>query len=314
MIPAVDIVIPTKGRPRFLSEAVTSALDQGSFVGQVLIVDDGLSIDLEEEPVDPKVRLLRNSRRPGASGARNTGLEQVTAPWVLFLDDDDLLDPLFLSSVAREVTGHEERVPVAVATGFRIDGAGEQREIRPQEGIVDSLQLLETNLVGPTSFVLCSTSAVRKVAGFDESLPAAQDWDLWIRLAKVGPIRTLETVLGTYRVHDLGQISASSPGTRYRRYRQFFEKRDRLPGVVLPAKSVADELYWWGVLMAWTGDLEGADEALRWALSHHGRHWKARVILGLLHTPLRRAALRIIYMGRAHRMWLDDRREPLPLR
>jgi len=310
----VDVVVPTRGRGALLAEALDSLRAQSVKPGRVVVVQDGAPADQRLRRAHSWCHWIENTRKPGAAGARNTGLEHVTARRVLFLDDDDQVDPFFTERTLAVLAETQGREPVGIATGFRIKSSAGVREISLPTETVGLDDLLAQNVVGPTSFVLCSAEAVRAVGGFDEALPAAQDWDLWLRLAGQGELLRISEVLGTYRVHDLGQISSQTPAGRYRKYRRFFEKRREHPGFPRVRDRVANEMYWWGVLMAWCGDLEDAEEAFRTALSHAPLHWKARLMLAVLKTPVRRLTLRLVYLGREGSMWLEDRREPLPLR
>jgi len=307
----VSVVIPTRDRPTMLADGVASALSQTVAPAAIFVVNDGSREVAANLPSGEHLHVVKNRRTPGAPGARNTGLAMVETPWVVFLDDDDLWDDDFISAGTAEVA----RLPgaaVAVGAGFRIravDGTVFDRlPERPEFGCED---LVVANRLGPSSFVVCRTEAVRRVGGFDEGLPAAQDWDLWLRLADEGRVFTVQRVLGTYRIHNQGQISSSSPTERYRKYRPFFEKRESHPLAVRHRGELADEVYWWGVLMAWTGDEDGALEALRHALRLRPGHPKARLMKLIVRSPWRGMLLHLIYGRRAKRFWLEDRREPL---
>lgn len=311
----VDFVIPTHRRPALLAEAVASALAQGDLVGAVIVVNDGEPLPPGTLPADPRLRVLSNRRRPGAPGARNTGLEEVRAPWVVFLDDDDLLDADFVPVIAEAVRKDADDRTVVYGTGFRIrDAMGRVREVCPKSGPVGLEEVLVHNALGPTSFAFVKAETVRTVGGFDERLDAAQDWDLWIRLVETGTVRRIAACLGTYRVHREEQISAADPTVRYVRYLPFFRKRARHPLSGKVRRSWAAEAYWWGVLMAWTGNVRGSSAAFARALADHPGHLRSRLMRCLVRTPFRRCVLRALYGWRADRMRFEDRGEPLPFR
>ncbi len=93
MQPEIDVVIPTfNAPPARLTRAVRSALSCPD-VASVVVVDDGSRVPVDADALrglDPCVRVVRQANS-GPSAARNRGLDSATAPWVLFLDDDDEL-------------------------------------------------------------------------------------------------------------------------------------------------------------------------------------------------------------------------------
>ena len=95
--PTVAVIIPTKDRPVFLEEAITSALDQTHAPLEVVVVDDGSTLPVDgtglRDRYGPKVRVLRNDKSRGLAFSRNRGVEESDAEYVIHLDDDDLLAP-----------------------------------------------------------------------------------------------------------------------------------------------------------------------------------------------------------------------------
>jgi len=95
----VSVVIPTRNRPALLRAAVGSVLGQTRPVDQIIVVDDGS--DSTEwhaaiEALSPAIEVVRRQRSGGVSAARNHGLDRARGDTLLFLDDDDLIDPRFV--------------------------------------------------------------------------------------------------------------------------------------------------------------------------------------------------------------------------
>ncbi len=89
----VSVVIPTHNRAHFVLEAVHSALNQGSVVGEVIVVDDGSTDNtpaLWQSISDPRLRVLHQPQS-GPVAARNQGWQASRGDWVMFLDSDDAL-------------------------------------------------------------------------------------------------------------------------------------------------------------------------------------------------------------------------------
>jgi glycosyltransferase involved in cell wall biosynthesis len=95
----VSVIIPTRNRPALLRAALGSVLQQSRPVDQIVVVDDA-SARAEWIPaalaLSPVIEIVREERNRGVSAARNHGLDRARGDYLLFLDDDDLVDPRFV--------------------------------------------------------------------------------------------------------------------------------------------------------------------------------------------------------------------------
>src|SRR5450755_1561827 len=93
--PSVSVIVPTRDRPVMLDRAVRSIAGQ-SYPGEiecVIVFDQSDPAPVNVElPAGRRVRLLTNTRTPGAAGARNTGIIASEGAVVAFCDDDDVWD------------------------------------------------------------------------------------------------------------------------------------------------------------------------------------------------------------------------------
>jgi glycosyltransferase involved in cell wall biosynthesis len=204
--PLVSTVVPALNAARFITRAIDSALAQGIPESEIIVVDDGSTDDtchIVESYRHRGVRLVRHARRSGAAAARNTGIAAARGEYVAFLDADDewlpeklsrqlaviRLDPAmtFISCRANllDETGHD--------TGDIYRGAA------PAEGARAWRTLLAYPCVATPS-VLVRREALRAVGGFNRWMPVAEDQDMWIRLALMGPAGHLPDSL--VRVHS----------------------------------------------------------------------------------------------------------------
>ncbi|WP_338773761.1 glycosyltransferase [Nocardia vulneris] len=206
----VSIVIPVHDYGRFLPGALDSVRRCGLPDLDIVIVDDGSTdpgtVALLDTLTD--VTLVRQPHR-GLSAARNAGLRHAEGELVLVLDADDRLRPGFL--------------PAAVAAMRRDDTLGFVG------GYVRYFELLELvyvpagmptdlNLVLHThlkSMVLYRKTAVDRVGGYDEQLPAFEDWELQLRLALAGYDSDVLPIVGQlYRRHADSMSFRHSNGMR----------------------------------------------------------------------------------------------------
>jgi glycosyltransferase involved in cell wall biosynthesis len=183
MVPAVSVIIPTYNRADLVMEAVASVRAQTYRDFEILVVDDGSTDSTPEVlPAWPEVRMLRHPRRRGVSAARNTGVAAARGRWLAFLDSDDLWLP---DKLARQMAYLEDRPDLSlcqtdevwVRRGARVN---QPRTHRKVAGRI-FLPSLERCLISPSAAVL-DARLLRDHGGFDETLDAAEDYDLWLRL------------------------------------------------------------------------------------------------------------------------------------
>lgn len=199
----VSIVIPAYNQGRFLGQAIESALGQQLTSIEVIVIDDGST---DETPTvaasfdDQRLRYVRQDNQ-GLSGARNTGLAHARAERVAFLDADDRLQPSGLVTLlARlESDGDADMVVGAVE---RIDASGQRLgSVLGPPGSLTLADLVLGNRFAPSG-VLVRKAWIDRARGFDRSLNACEDWDLWLRLLRLGcRLRVTRAVVGCYRIH-----------------------------------------------------------------------------------------------------------------
>src|SRR5438128_12692599 len=92
--PLVCVIIPVYNRVQFLRQAIESVLAQTHSAVEIIVVDDGSPIDPGPvvDSFGPAVRLLRKTNG-GLASARNVGIANAAGEYLLFLDDDDFLEP-----------------------------------------------------------------------------------------------------------------------------------------------------------------------------------------------------------------------------
>jgi glycosyltransferase involved in cell wall biosynthesis len=208
----VDVVIPVRDGARFLPACLDSVMAQTYSARAVIVVDDG-STDATPQVLSeyaqrwPGLQVIRSEPR-GVSHARNLALQASRAPFVAFLDADDVWEP---SKLARQLALFDDQRPHLgfVHCAYRlIDEAGRpvanEQILEPRKrGCIFSELLAHGNIVsGSGSAVVVRRKTLNLVGGFDERLFLGEDWDLWIRLASVAEIDFVPERLVAIRVHD----------------------------------------------------------------------------------------------------------------
>lgn len=189
----VSVVIPAfNPRRDWLDEAIRSAVEQAPPRLEVLVVDDGSA-----EPVTydhPLVRVIRQENC-GLPAARNRGIQEARGGLVALLDADDVWLP---GKLAAQVPLMVDGVGL-VATGFDLLTEG---EVTPGWGgdTLTRRELLRGSGVNPST-VLARRDLLLGLGGFDETLRSAEDWDMWLRVAKVARLAHEPRALVLYRQH-----------------------------------------------------------------------------------------------------------------
>jgi len=221
--PRVAIVVPTFRRPQFLERAVASVRAQTVASWELIIVDDNdpesayrRDTEAAVERLDDRsrIRYVRHDRNRGGGAARNTGIRAATAPYVAFLDDDDVWYPTKLERQLAVIEAAPEQVALVYCPFKMVNLITGREVVRRTDGNSHSVKdLLRRNTVGTTSCVLCRTSALHDVGLFDDALPARQDQDLFLRLAERYEFRYVDEVLVTMYLHGRPRISTDSEGS-----------------------------------------------------------------------------------------------------
>jgi glycosyltransferase involved in cell wall biosynthesis len=185
----VSVIIPTRDRCERLRLALRSALAQRDVDLEVIVVDDASSDGsgaMIEALGEARVRFVRNDAPLGESGARNRGIVRARGTWIAFLDDDDLWAPdkLALQIEALRTSGRQW----AYAGHVVIDP--ELRVLHgspPPAAEVVAASLVRHNAVpGSASSVVVAAEVLDRVGPFDAELRRTPDWDMWLRLVRVG--------------------------------------------------------------------------------------------------------------------------------
>ena len=206
-MPIVSVIIPTYNRCELVREAIASVLAQSFSNFELIVVDDG-SEDGTAEGVGEfaEVRYVYQPNR-GVSAARNLGVSQSSGELLAFLDSDDLWQPrkleqqvtFFAQYPDAQICQTEE---IWLRNGVRVNPHAKHRKIS-EDIFARSLELC---LVSPSA-VMIRRELFERMGGFDENLPACEDYDLWLRIAALMPVYLIETPLVIKRGGHADQLS-----------------------------------------------------------------------------------------------------------
>jgi glycosyltransferase involved in cell wall biosynthesis len=199
--PLVTIVVPCYNCRQFVAEAIESTLAQRYANVEVVVVDDGSTDGTPAIVQRYPVRFVQGTHQ-GVSSARNLGIRASLGEYLVFLDSDDRLLP---DAVEAGLTALERNPLCAMAVGAHnlITQSGEWIATRPKPlRLRDGYELLlRSNFIECTSSVLFRRSCFGDNAGFSPSLTGAEDYDLYLRVARHSPICCHGQVVSEYRLH-----------------------------------------------------------------------------------------------------------------
>jgi glycosyltransferase involved in cell wall biosynthesis len=203
---AVSVVIPAYNAADTIGRALDSVAAQTAPPAEVIVVDDG-STDGTAAVVaartDLPIRLLASPGRGGAAAARNLGIAAARGEFIAFLDADDEWTP---DKLARQlaVIVPASRMSFVACRSFEYAHDGSPiGPVHPDVPVVTGPEAWRTLLAATfvsTPCVLARRSVLQAIGGFDQTLPIAEDQDLWIRLALAGEVGFVDDVL--VRVHE----------------------------------------------------------------------------------------------------------------
>ena len=207
-IPLISVIIPTFNQAGLLQKSLQSVINQ-TFQDWEVIVIDNYSQDNTKEIVesmkDSRIRYLAFSNNGIIAASRNLGISHANGNYLAFLDSDDVWYPSKLSKCLELLNQGAD----AVCHGMwvRKDGVLDKKftPTQPDHDLYETL-LFKGNFTIWTSTVMIKKQCLKKFGVFSEDpvLVTAEDYDLWLRLAK-NKIRwiVLPQILGEYTIHRM---------------------------------------------------------------------------------------------------------------
>ncbi len=212
--PLISVIIPVWNRADRVAEAAGSVLAQKGASFELILVDDAsddatpdvLAAFRERRP--DLVRVLQLPENRGVSAARNRGIRAAKGELIAFLDSDDLWLPGKLAVQARWFAENPDMLicqteELWVRNGVRVN-PGKRHRKRDGDIFIPSLELC---LVSPSA-VMMRRELFDTAGLFDESLPACEDYDLWLRTSLHHPVGLIDEPYIVKRGGHADQLSA----------------------------------------------------------------------------------------------------------
>ncbi len=185
--PLVSVVIPCYNYARYLPEAVSSVLNQTCQDFEIIIVNDGSPDDTKEvakkliaQNPQHQIRLINQANSGQPAIARNRGIAETKAEYILPLDADDKLAPQAIESYLRAVEDYPNQ-PVVVFGWLQRFGV--------EKNLWKTQSFSPNQLLHRTLLPYCSMyhrSVWEFQGGYATNVPGYEDWDFWIGAAEKG--------------------------------------------------------------------------------------------------------------------------------
>ena len=195
-IASVSVIIPTHNRLESLCTAIDSVLAQTYPIHELIVVDDGSTDGSAGHLIQhyPSIKLIQQSNH-GVSHARNRGIEQANGDWIALLDSDDRWFPNKISTqIEMLATKPEIRLCHCdehwIRNGKRVNP---KRKHQKHGGDIFE-HCLPLCAISPSACMI-HRSLFDDTGLFDESLPACEDYDLWLRICAQEPVLYVDQAL-----------------------------------------------------------------------------------------------------------------------
>ena len=185
-----SVIVISHEREQLLRRALNSLNSQELLPDEVILVDDNsVSFDVNifrNIYYKFNLKIFKNSKKKGANFSRNLGIKKSAHEILFFLDDDDEFRSDKLKILMREF-GNDGKIALVTSGFYKYYEDYDYSKTKYKKGYrgkISQIQTLKRNIIGGTSMVGVKREVVLECGGFDEALPALQDKELWLRIAK----------------------------------------------------------------------------------------------------------------------------------
>lgn len=186
-----SVIIPTRGRPAELSRSIEALKRQPlALVLEIMVIFDQEHVDEEAVRRHPDLRCFATGGGKGPAYARNMGARYARGAYLLFLDDDVLVEDGAITSLARGLDGVMKppalaaqivpaaNVPASLYVMFAYSDVAHSR-FTGNSAEIDAWKFC-------SSFAVISRSVFNSAAGFNESFRRYEEVELALRLQAMG--------------------------------------------------------------------------------------------------------------------------------
>jgi glycosyltransferase involved in cell wall biosynthesis len=207
--PLVTIVTPSYNQARFLESTIRSVLDQDYPRLEYIIVDGGSndgSVDIIRRYSD-RLAWWVWEKDQGQTDAINKGFSRARGDLLAWLNSDDTYEPGVVAAAVKFLNDHPE-IGLVYGEANYINEKGQVIGRFPAAQ-TDYRRLRRGYVHIPQQSAFFRSDLWRRVGPLDPSYYFAMDYDLWVRLARIAPIRFEPTLQANFRLHSSGKTVAA---------------------------------------------------------------------------------------------------------
>lgn len=232
--PIVSVIVPCYNQAQYLSESLDSVISQTYPYWECIIINDGSpdnteGIALNYCSIDQRFRYLKKLNG-GLADARNAGIAISTGEYILPLDADDKISPIYLEKAITVLDARKE-VKVIFGNGKYFGNKNDKMELwyfRDDIVEYDVSYFLTSNFIYCTS--LFRRSDYNKTGGYNTNMKYGwEDWDFWLSLLETGGLAyKLLDVFFYYRFNANSMVQSLTDEKKAYLYNQLYQNHKEL--------------------------------------------------------------------------------------
>lgn len=200
----VSILLPVFNCELYIKSAIQSIINNSFENYEIIVVNDGSTDDtlkVINQFTDSRIKFF-NKENSGLIETLNYGLDKCNYSIIMRMDGDDLIHP---KKIEKQLDCFLKNQSVLIGTqGFTInlndEITGEINLPLSHDKIVKSLLKLSSGLIHPS--IMFYKDALLKVGGYNQNFKHAEDYEMYLRLSKIGKISNIKDRLIYLRKHE----------------------------------------------------------------------------------------------------------------
>ena len=201
----LSVVMSTYNEEKYIRDSVESVLNQTYPYFELIIVNDGSTdstADILKTFNDSRIRIF-DKENSGLPDSLNQGIKMARYDWIARMDGDDIAEP---TRFEKQIEAINDKVGVIGGQFYVIDSFGGLMSEEVSNKPLSSFGCKKSILLGMSPFahpsVIFRKELIEKWGGYDTNFTAAQDLELWSRLAPSTKMKNLSDSVLKYRKHN----------------------------------------------------------------------------------------------------------------